>query len=56
MTNYERIKAMSERDMADFLQGITECDCCPATLSYCSDGKCAKHLLHWLCLKSEVDK
>lgn len=55
MTNFERIKAMSERDMADFLQG-TECNCCPAVhFGHCSDDKCVKHLQQqWL--KSEAEK
>lgn len=49
MTNFEEIKNMSVEELADFICGLADCNCCPV---YCSGG-CKYSWEQWL--KSEVE-
>lgn len=59
-TNYERIKAMSVEEMAEFLSNKMDCFNCPAFESHLCNGpysipiaKCFLHQKQWL--ESEVE-
>ena len=55
MTNADRIRSMSDAEIADFLCDIGECDRrCPAKIGDCifSDSTCRSAWLDWL--KEEV--
>ena len=50
MTNYDRIKAMSVEEMADYFNGIFDCSNCPNDMFLCeSEGSvCTKYIKQWL--------
>ena len=50
MTNYEKIKAMSIDEMADYLNEIFDCSNCPNDMFLCeSKGNvCTKYIKQWL--------
>lgn len=50
MNNYERIKAMSIEEMADFFSLHFSCEYCVGGSDYCnySISKCEKSLKQWL--------
>ena len=59
MTNYEKIKAMSVEEMADFIftvNKITDCDTCIAygTCSMKYGVSCRKHMTEWLLKDDEM--
>lgn len=46
MTNYEAIKAMDKKKLAEWLGFVIGCDCCPTE---CKEGNsCSDVLLDWL--------
>jgi len=44
--NGERIRKMSDEQLAYFLRSITDCDICP--VEKCLESSCAESILHWL--------
>lgn len=50
MTNYDRIKAMSVEEMADYFNGIFDCSNCPNDMFLCEskDSVCTKYIKQWL--------
>ena len=55
-TNYDRIKAMSMEEMAEYFNGIFDCSNCPNDMFLCeSEGSvCTKYIKQWL--ESEVSE
>ena len=47
MTNFEKIKAMTVEEMADFLDRYIHCDNCPAHYA-CLHSSCFKSFYNWL--------
>ena len=65
MTNYERIKAMSVEEMAEFITNYIRCEHCPVTDicwgngGYNEDGNwcsCQKWFQQWLESEAENDR
>ena len=56
VTQFDRIKAMSVEEMADYLNGIFDCSNCPNDMFLCeSKGSvCTKYIKQWL--NSEVEE
>ena len=56
MTNYEKIKAMSVEEMAEFFSIGMKCYVCPASMGCFEDdyGGCSDHLVSYL--KQEAEK
>ena len=50
MTNFEKIKNMSAKELADFICGLTDCNSC----SICCSGGCEYSWEQWL--KSEAEE
>ena len=49
MTNFERIKKMSEEELANFLHNIQySCDICVYTFGKCKLGQCTQGVRKWL--------
>jgi hypothetical protein len=49
MTNADRIRAMSDEELADFLSQYKFCDICDEGCDSCTyNGDCDKRLLQWL--------
>ncbi len=59
MTNFEKIKAMSVEEMAEYLyRNVADCEMCPAMKS-CkapTDIACKRTLLEWLEREAEEDE
>ena len=55
VTQFDRIKAMSVEEMADYFNGIFDCSNCPNDMFLCeSKGSvCTKYIKQWL--ESEVE-
>jgi hypothetical protein len=55
MTNADKIRGMSDEQLADFLTDVTDCWHCP-TYQECTNVKsCDNALLAWLKQKHKVD-
>lgn len=50
VTQFDRIKAMSVEEMADYFNGIFDCSNCPNDMFLCeSEGSvCTKYIKQWL--------
>jgi hypothetical protein len=48
MTNADKIRAMSDEELAEFILPITECGRCPTGEIPCMGDNCRKTLLGWL--------
>ena len=59
MTNADRIRAMSDEELTEFLRfGFSPtlfCDICGNRVSDCNDNACRNTLLKWLQQPAEVD-
>ena len=47
-TNAENIRAMLDKELAEFLSGIASCDYCPAASHRCNSQNCCSNWLNWL--------
>ena len=53
MTNFKKLKSMSDKELAQFIRDIVDCVWCPM-LGHCgSEDTCTEELLGWL--RSEAD-
>ena len=50
MTNYEKIRSMSESQLAEYLEGISGCECCPklGNCEFFSAKECVANIEFWL--------
>lgn len=54
LTNADRIRAMSDEELADFILPITECGRCPTGEIPCTGDSCRGTLLDWLREEAET--
>ena len=55
-TNADRIRAMSDEELGDFLSEYRFCDICEEECNHCTyHGDCDKRILDWLKQPSGVD-
>ena len=47
LTNFEKIKTMSVEEMAEFLDGCSDCECCTLKDMAC-DIECHVNIREWL--------
>lgn len=54
MTNSDRIRAMTDEELAEFILPITECGRCPTGSIPCTGDSCRGTLLNWLRQEAET--
>lgn len=55
MTNYEAIKVMDEKELAEFMETIMQCCDCPVKDCGLHEGGCTEAIMSWLNEKADDD-